>query len=116
MIEVYNGIIINCPLSNVLLPNTLCLLSYSFLWLLLISITLKCICFLIFPDLFILAIPLDEARQSECVAIVQTSHGGHIGFLEGLFPRHRSFMDRMFAEYVFAVFENLNALKEIFNH
>ena len=55
--------------------------------------------------LFLLsAIPAEEAEQNDNIAIVITSHGGHIGFMEGLFPRHEGYMDRLFSQYVKAVF------------
>ncbi|KAK3588595.1 hypothetical protein CHS0354_001920 [Potamilus streckersoni] len=50
------------------------------------------------------AIPVKEAESNDNIAIVITSHGGHIGFLEGLFPRHRSYMDRLFSQFSYAVF------------
>ncbi|XP_022338038.1 phospholipase ABHD3-like [Crassostrea virginica] len=50
------------------------------------------------------AIPAEEAEQNDNIAIVITSHGGHIGFMEGLFPRHEGYMDRLFSQYVKAVF------------
>lgn len=50
------------------------------------------------------AIPAEEAEQNDNIAIVITSHGGHIGFMEGLFPRHQGYMDRLFSQYVKAVF------------
>ncbi|XP_059144373.1 phospholipase ABHD3-like isoform X2 [Physella acuta] len=51
------------------------------------------------------SIPMAEAEQNDNIAIVKTSHGGHIGFLEGTFPRDRSYMYRWFKQYVSAVFE-----------
>ena len=44
------------------------------------------------------------------MAIMVTSHGGHIGFLEGLFPRNANYMDRVFAQYVDAIFRHKNEL------
>ena len=52
------------------------------------------------------AIPIKEAEQNDNICIVVTSHGGHIGFMEGLFPRHTGYMDRMFSQYVDAVFKH----------
>lgn len=49
---------------------------------------------------------MEEACDSKCVAIVLTSHGGHIGFLEGLLPRHANYMDRLFAQFVDAIFRH----------
>ncbi|XP_061178168.1 phospholipase ABHD3-like [Saccostrea echinata] len=50
------------------------------------------------------AIPAEEAEQNDNIAIVITSHGGHIGFMEGLLPHHEGYMDRLFSQYVKAVF------------
>ncbi|KAK2181486.1 hypothetical protein NP493_396g02000 [Ridgeia piscesae] len=44
-----------------------------------------------------------SASESKCVVIVATSHGGHIGFLEGLLPTGPGYMDRVFAEYISAI-------------
>ncbi|KAG6921341.1 abhydrolase domain containing 1, partial [Chelydra serpentina] len=52
------------------------------------------------------AIPLAAARRLPTVAVLVTAHGGHIGFLEGLFPRHESYMDRVFAQFIAAAFEH----------
>ena len=49
---------------------------------------------------------MDEAEKTDKVAIMVTSHGGHIGFLEGLMPRHKSLMDRVFSQYVGAIFSH----------
>ena len=50
------------------------------------------------------AIPVKEAEQHDNLAIVVTSHGGHIGFMEGLFPRHKTYMDRLYSQYIKAIF------------
>ncbi|CAL1538386.1 unnamed protein product [Lymnaea stagnalis] len=52
------------------------------------------------------SIPMKEAAENDNIAIVKTSHGGHIGFLEGTFPRDRSYMYRWFNQFVSAVFEH----------
>ncbi|XP_077186390.1 protein ABHD1 isoform X1 [Paroedura picta] len=57
------------------------------------------------------AFPLDEAQCVPTLALLVTSHGGHIGFLEGLYPRHTSYMDRVFAQFVSAVFEHQEELQ-----
>ncbi|VDI45727.1 phospholipase ABHD3-like [Mytilus galloprovincialis] len=49
------------------------------------------------------AIPVKEAEENENIAIVVTSHGGHIGFMEGFIPRNSTFMDKLFSQYVKAV-------------
>ncbi len=57
-------------------------------------------------------LPLNEAAKSTSVAIVTTSHGGHIGFLEGMWPRHRSYMEGVLGEYVDAVFTYQSELRD----
>ncbi|XP_060083024.1 phospholipase ABHD3-like [Ylistrum balloti] len=52
------------------------------------------------------AIPIKEAEQNDNIAIVVTSHGGHIGFLEGILPRHGGYMDRLFSQFSHAIFEH----------
>jgi abhydrolase domain-containing protein 1/3 len=49
------------------------------------------------------AIPVREAEQNDNIAIVVTSHGGHIGFMEGLIPRSSTFMDKLYSQYIKAV-------------
>ncbi|GFS12709.1 abhydrolase domain-containing protein 3 [Elysia marginata] len=51
-------------------------------------------------------IPLEDAEKNDNIAIVMTSHGGHIGFVEGWIPRHRSYMYRWVRQFVPAVFEH----------
>jgi len=58
------------------------------------------------PNNFVFsAIPVQEAYQSKYVAIVVTARGGHIGFLEGLFPLFsEQYMCRLFSQYFTALF------------
>ena len=56
--------------------------------------------------MIISAIPLEKAKNSDHVAIVMTHYGGHIGFLEGLFPRNANYMDHVFGEFLDAIFKN----------
>lgn len=46
-----------------------------------------------------LAIPIRAAEESSHVAIVVTVRGGHIGFMEGLWPTGDEYMARFFAQY-----------------
>nr|XP_060631139.1 phospholipase ABHD3 isoform X2 [Anolis sagrei ordinatus] len=52
------------------------------------------------------AIPVDIAKQNPNVALILTSCGGHIGFLEGMWPRKCTYMDRVFKQFIEAVFEH----------
>ncbi|GFO34801.1 abhydrolase domain-containing protein 3 [Plakobranchus ocellatus] len=52
------------------------------------------------------SVPLKDAETNDNIAIVLTSHGGHIGFLEGTLPRHRSYMYRWMRQFVPAMFEH----------
>lgn len=52
------------------------------------------------------AFPLAAVRSLPNVALLLTAHGGHIAFLQGLFPRGESYMDRLLGQFVEAVFEH----------
>lgn len=52
------------------------------------------------------AIPVEEAHQNDNIAMVVTSHGGHIGFLEGGNPRDSSYMYRWYSQFIDAVFKH----------
>ncbi|CAG5133383.1 unnamed protein product [Candidula unifasciata] len=52
------------------------------------------------------SIPTALAQRSPNIAIIKTSHGGHIGFLEGFFPRNSNYMNRWFQQFVSAVFQH----------
>uniref|UniRef100_A0A1B6KVN5 AB hydrolase-1 domain-containing protein n=1 Tax=Graphocephala atropunctata TaxID=36148 RepID=A0A1B6KVN5_9HEMI len=51
------------------------------------------------------AIPVDAANNSDHVAIVVTARGGHIGFMEGLWPFHQNqYMFELFAQFFESMF------------
>jgi len=52
------------------------------------------------------SIPFESAASSSHVAILATQHGGHIGFMEGALPTRYHFSDRVFSQYLKAVFES----------
>nr|XP_020503068.1 phospholipase ABHD3-like isoform X2 [Labrus bergylta] len=52
------------------------------------------------------AFPLTIVQNLPNVALLLTAHGGHIAFLQGLFPRGESYMERVFGQFVQAVFEH----------
>lgn len=51
------------------------------------------------------AIPLKEISKSKNVAVVVTSRGGHIGFLEGVWPvKEEQYLGKFFSQYFAAMF------------
>ncbi|KAJ3594595.1 hypothetical protein NHX12_003902 [Muraenolepis orangiensis] len=59
------------------------------------------------------AIPVEAAKQNPNVALLITCHGGHIGFLEGLWPRQNTYMDRVFKQFAKAVIEEGTLLADL---
>ncbi|XP_054876115.1 phospholipase ABHD3-like isoform X1 [Poeciliopsis prolifica] len=55
--------------------------------------------------------PVSIVQTLPNVALLLTTHGGHIAFLQGLFPRGESYMERLFGQFVQAVFENSKDIK-----
>ncbi|MPC08388.1 Protein ABHD1 [Portunus trituberculatus] len=60
-------------------------------------------------------IPVEEAKKSSHVAIVVTSRGGHIGFMEGIIPTNTYYSDRLYKQLVSSVFSNLEQLGDVRN-
>lgn len=58
------------------------------------------------------AFPLAIVQNLPNVALLLTAHGGHIAFLQGLFPRGESYMERLFGQFVQAVFEHPKDIKK----
>ena len=51
------------------------------------------------------AIPLKEISETKNVAVVVTSRGGHIGFLEGVWPvKEEQYMGKLFSQFFAALF------------
>ncbi|NXJ86941.1 ABHD1 protein, partial [Trogon melanurus] len=59
------------------------------------------------------AIPVAAAWHLPHVALLVTAHGGHVGFLEGLWPPLGSYMERLFAQFIAAVFEHGEELQQL---
>ncbi|XP_012559199.1 phospholipase ABHD3 isoform X1 [Hydra vulgaris] len=46
------------------------------------------------------SIPLEAIKNNPNMALILTDYGGHIGFVEGLTVRDRSFVERLFNQYI----------------
>ncbi|XP_024660969.2 phospholipase ABHD3-like [Maylandia zebra] len=58
------------------------------------------------------AFPVSIVQDLPNVALVLTAHGGHIAFLQGFFPRGENYMERLFGQFVHAVFEHQEEMKQ----
>ncbi|XP_051265672.1 phospholipase ABHD3-like isoform X1 [Dicentrarchus labrax] len=58
------------------------------------------------------AFPLSIVQGLPNVALLLTAHGGHIAFLQGLFPFGETYMERLFGQFVQAVFEHPSDIKK----
>ncbi|KAL7294348.1 hypothetical protein TKK_0012356 [Trichogramma kaykai] len=55
------------------------------------------------------ALPLKEVSETQHVAMIVTSRGGHIGFLEGIWPiREDQYMGKIFSQFFSGVFSQDN--------
>ncbi|KAM4705978.1 phospholipase ABHD3 [Rhinophrynus dorsalis] len=79
------------------------------------SIKIPVLCLNAMDDVFspANAIPVESAKQNPNVALVLTAYGGHIGFLEGIWPRQQTYMDRIFKQFVKAIFEHSNEISNM---
>ncbi|KAI5101593.1 phospholipase ABHD3, partial [Silurus meridionalis] len=59
------------------------------------------------------AIPVEAVKQNPNLALIITCHGGHIGFLEGFWPRRSTYMDRVFQQFVKAIVEKGSVLMDL---
>lgn len=51
------------------------------------------------------AIPVEAANTSDNVAIIITARGGHIGFMEGLWPFYKNqYMFQLFGQFFQSIF------------
>ena len=57
-------------------------------------------------SLFSTALPYGDMSASMSVGMLVTAWGGHLGFVEGAFPRGDSYADRIFGEFLDAVFQH----------
>lgn len=58
------------------------------------------------------AFPVSIVQSLPNVALLLTAHGGHIAFLQGLFPQGEGYMERVFDQFVQAVFEHPRDVKK----
>ncbi|XP_076161455.1 abhydrolase domain containing Hydr1 isoform X2 [Ptiloglossa arizonensis] len=71
----------------------------------LIDVPLLCLSAADDPFQPVQAIPLKEISETKKVAVVVTSRGGHIGFLEGMWPvKEEQYIGKLFAQFFNALF------------
>ncbi|XP_076627426.1 abhydrolase domain containing Hydr1 [Colletes latitarsis] len=71
----------------------------------LIDVPLLCLSAADDPFQPVQAIPLKEISETKKVAVVVTSRGGHIGFLEGMWPvREEQYIGKLFSQFFNALF------------
>jgi len=57
------------------------------------------------------SIPREGAGRSSHLAILTTKYGGHVGFMDGWLPNGYFYSDRVFSQYIQAVFRNRDMVK-----
>ena len=63
---------------------------------------------------YILALPIKALKSIDSpVVLAVTRHGGHIGFLQGVWPSGANLLDRAVPEFASAVFEHLEEFSAI---
>lgn len=56
---------------------------------------------------------MDAARRTQHVAIAVTTRGGHIGFMEGIFPlKQDQYIGKLFSQFFSAIFRHRDVLVE----
>jgi len=58
------------------------------------------------------SIPYIGAQNSSHMAIMTTKYGGHIGFMEGTIPSRYFYSDRVFSQYLQAIINNQEQIKQ----
>ncbi|XP_035660309.1 phospholipase ABHD3-like [Branchiostoma floridae] len=51
------------------------------------------------------SIPTEDIKKNPNISLVVTSHGGHVGFGDWLSPTRESFLDKLYQQYIDAVFK-----------
>ena len=52
------------------------------------------------------SLPKEGAVRSSHLAMVATTYGGHVGFVDGWFPNGYFFSDRLFSQFATSAFSN----------
>ncbi len=53
------------------------------------------------------ALPINEFENNPFTIMIYTSHGGHYGYLEGMYPAHQTWLDRVVRQLLKAFKSNL---------
>lgn len=61
------------------------------------------------------SLPLKEISESKYVALALTQYGGHIGYLEGVFPFKTSYIDHVFRDYIYAIVKYKEDFETVLN-
>lgn len=52
------------------------------------------------------ALPMEETAASKGASMIVTKWGGHLGFMEGTVPRGDSYAERLYSQFLTAVFSH----------
>lgn len=55
---------------------------------------------------------MDKFNQTSDIALILTSYGGHVGFIEGLWPTKTTYADKVCIEFLRALLENRDEISQ----